>query len=91
LKTYDETLGVLRRALSAARVGHLEKIDAFRRLDRMTSAVEDNLSPLADFEAALVQARASSPSHGGRSVARHSPSRARVRQLPFGFAADPSR
>jgi hypothetical protein len=33
LKVYDESLGVLRRALDAAKVGHAEKLQGFARLD----------------------------------------------------------
>jgi uncharacterized protein len=51
LKTYDETLGFLRRSLQDARIGTQEKIDGFRRLDRLTRAVEQRLDAVADFEA----------------------------------------
>src|ERR1700732_2100740 len=51
LKTYDETLGFLRRSLQDARIGNQEKIDGFRRLDRLTRAVEQRLDAVADFEA----------------------------------------
>src|SRR5690349_1325624 len=40
LKTYDDSLGVLRRALDAARLGRSEKLDGMRRLDTLTRAVE---------------------------------------------------
>lgn len=68
LKTYDESLSVLRRALDAARLGHTEKIEGFRRLDRLTRAVEENRQPLADFTAALTHERAISASLDGRTV-----------------------
>jgi hypothetical protein len=50
LKTCDETLGFLRRSLQDARIGTQEKIDGFRRLDRLTRAVEQRLDAVADFE-----------------------------------------
>src|SRR5581483_10871437 len=34
LKTYDESLAVLRRGLEAAKLGDTDKIDGFKRLDR---------------------------------------------------------
>ena len=37
LKTYDESLSVLRRALDSAKIGDTEKIDGFRRLNRFCS------------------------------------------------------
>lgn len=68
LKTYDETLAVLRRALESARLGHTEKVEGFRRLDRLTRSVEQQREPLADFTAALEHERVLSPSLGGRTV-----------------------
>lgn len=68
LKTYDESLGVLRRSLEAARLGHTEKVGGFERLDRLTRAVENGREPMADFHAAMAHERAISPSLGGRTV-----------------------
>jgi hypothetical protein len=68
LKTYDESLSVLRRALQQARVGHTEKIDGFGRLDRFTRAVEKQVQPEVDFQAALAHERAISPSLDGRTA-----------------------
>lgn len=68
LKTYDESLSVLHRSLEAARLDHTEKIEGFRRLDRLTRAVEDQREPLADFAAAISHERAMSSSLGGRTV-----------------------
>jgi hypothetical protein len=68
LATYDETLGVLRRALEAARLGQEEKVDGFRRLDRLTRAVEQNGEPVADFERTVAYEQAISKSIGGRTV-----------------------
>jgi len=68
LKTYDESLAVLRRALQQAKVGHSEKLDGFGRLDRFTRMVEKQRQPKADFEAAMAHERAISPSLDGRTV-----------------------
>ena len=68
LKTYDETIGVLRRALDAAAVGHTEKVEGFRRLDRLTRSVEQRMAPEADFDDVIQHEREISPQHGGRSV-----------------------
>ncbi len=68
LKTYDESLGVLRRALDAAHLENMEKIEGFRRLDRLTRAVEKDRQPLADFTAAVTHERAISASLDGRTV-----------------------
>jgi hypothetical protein len=71
LKTYDQSLAVLRRALDAARLGHPEKLEGFRRLDRLTRAVEHNRDPMADFTAAIAHERAISASLDGRTVFNH--------------------
>jgi uncharacterized protein len=68
LKTYDESLAVLRRSLAAARLEQSAKIEGFRRLDRLARAVEGKLEPLADFTAAFSHERAISKELGGRTV-----------------------
>jgi len=68
LKTYDETLGVLRRSLDAARVGDTEKIEGMRRLHRFAREVEKRCSPEADFNAVMATEKAISPALGGRTV-----------------------
>jgi hypothetical protein len=68
LKTYDESLGVLRRSLDAARLGQMEKVEGFRRLDQLTRAVEETRQPLADFSAAIEHERSISASLDGRTV-----------------------
>ncbi len=68
LKTYDESLAVLRRGLDAAKVGHTEKVDGFKRLDRLVRAVEKRYAPVADLDRLIDHERAISPSLNGRSV-----------------------
>jgi uncharacterized protein len=83
LKTYDESIDVLRRSLDAAKVGDTEKIDGMKRLDRFVRDVESRLEPSADFNAALDHERAISPSLDGRTAFddRRRPPRAGARQL----------
>ena len=68
MKTYDESLAVLRRSLDAAKLGDTEKIDGFKRLDRLVRAVEERTQPVADFERVVAHEHAISPSLDGRSV-----------------------
>ncbi len=68
LKTYDESLNYLRTSLDAAKLGDKDKLDGFRRLDRFVRAVEVELEPQADFEAAVAHENAISPALDGRSV-----------------------
>ena len=68
LQVYDESIGVLRRALDVASLGRPEKLDAFKRLDAFTRAIERRRVPEADVEAAIAHERAISPALGGRTV-----------------------
>jgi hypothetical protein len=68
LKTYDESLRFLRTSLEAAKVGHTEKLDGFRRLERFARLVENKLKPQADLDALIRHERAISPSLNGRTV-----------------------
>lgn len=68
LKTYDESLSVLRKALDAAKLGHTEKVDGFQRLDTLVRRVEERFEPSADFEQVVKHERAISRQLGGRTV-----------------------
>ena len=68
LKVYDESIAVLRRALTAARLGHADKLDGFKRLDALTRAVEARRDPFADVERTIARERQLSPALGGRTV-----------------------
>jgi hypothetical protein len=75
LKTYDESLNVLRTALDAAKVGDNEKLEGFRRLNRFVQTVEKKLEPKADFASVIAHEEAISPSLDGRSVFDDEPKR----------------
>jgi hypothetical protein len=68
LKTYDESLGVLRRSLDSAKLGHSERLDGLARLDRFVRNIERHAAPAADFRKAMQHERAISPALGGRTV-----------------------
>jgi hypothetical protein len=68
LKTYDETISFMRRSLEAAKLGHSDKIDGMRRLDRLVRLVEETSTPRADFDAVVVHEQSISPSLDGRVV-----------------------
>ncbi len=69
LKTYDDSLSVLRKSLDAAKLGRSDKIDGFKRLDSLVRRVEKSAAaPEAKFREVLEHERAISPSIGGRTV-----------------------
>jgi uncharacterized protein len=71
LKTYDESLSVLRRSLDAAKLGDTEKVDGFKRLNDFVQTVEHRYSPEANFERIIEHEHAISPHLDGRSVFHH--------------------
>jgi hypothetical protein len=75
LKTYDESIGVLRRSLDAAKVDGGEKLEGFRRLERFVKIVEERRKPAADLQAVVEHELAISPSLDGRSVLDDRPKR----------------
>jgi hypothetical protein len=68
LKVYDESIGVLRRALDSAALGRSDKLHGFARLDAFTRGIEERLGPTADVDAKIARERAMSTTFGGRTV-----------------------
>ncbi len=68
LKTYDESLSLLRHTLDQAKLGKTEKIDGFRRLDKFVRIIEKRRRPEANFDEAVKHEHAISPSLDGRTV-----------------------
>ena len=68
LKTYGESLRFLRTSLEAAKLGHTEKLDGFRRLERFIRLVEERLVPEANLAKLIRHEKAISRSLNGRTV-----------------------
>ena len=68
LKTYDESLAVLRRSLEAAKLGDPDKLDGLKRLDKLVRTVESRYHPVAKFDKVLEHEKAISAGLNGRSV-----------------------
>ena len=84
LKTYDESIDVLRRSLDAARLDGGDKLEGFRRLNKFVEGVEADLRPDVDLPSLVAHEMALSPGLGGRSVrqdGRRSLHHARPRQM----------
>jgi hypothetical protein len=69
LDVYDRTLTVLRDAVTQAKLGNEERLEALKRLDREARRLEKvvTMSP-AEFEGLLAREIERSPGYGGRSV-----------------------
>ncbi len=81
VRTYDESISVLRHSLDRARLGDTDKLDGFARLERFTRAIEQRCLPEADFAAVMAHEHAISPSLDGRTAFDHrEPRRSRAPQ-----------
>ncbi|MGA3158195.1 MAG: DUF763 domain-containing protein [Steroidobacteraceae bacterium] len=67
IKVFDETIGVLKRAVHRAKLGSTEGLAAIARLDAQARMLEGRVNG-PDFESLLVNERALSASLGGRTV-----------------------
>jgi len=66
-RVYDETIRVLKSAVTSAKLGNAEKLDAIRRLDVQARALECSVSG-PSFEQHLADERRDSHLYGGRTV-----------------------
>jgi hypothetical protein len=73
LKTYDESIDVLRRSLDASKIDGGETSDGFRRLHKFVESVQANFQPKAELQSLAAHEMALSPSLDGRSVLRQRP------------------
>lgn len=67
IKVYDQTLGVLKSAVSNARLGREEELGALKRLDQQARLMERHATG-PSLEQHIAAERAASHSYGGRSV-----------------------
>jgi uncharacterized protein len=67
LKVYDETIRVLKRAVSGANLGRREAMDALRRLDTQARLVEGRVEG-PTFDEFVIDERVRSQAYGGRKV-----------------------
>lgn len=66
LKAYDETIAVLKRAVSSAKLGRSERLAAIKRLDDQARLVDRAQGP--SFAEYVADERANSPRYCGRTV-----------------------
>jgi len=90
LKTYDESISVLRRSLHAAKLGDPAKMDAFKRLDRFVRTIESSTHPVANVPATIAHERAISGPLGGRTVFDdHGPQSRRAHKAQMSLFREP--
>jgi hypothetical protein len=68
LKTYDESIDVLRRALDQSKIDGGEKLEGFKRLNKFVGQVQTHLDPEADLPSLVAHEMAISKSLAGRTV-----------------------
>jgi hypothetical protein len=68
LKTYDESIGVLRRAVEKAKLGVSDKLKGIEKLHKMALSVEKNNDPFADVNKLIQHERNHSYKYGGMTV-----------------------
>ncbi len=68
LKTYDESITVLKEAIQKAKLGENEKMNCLKRLYGISLKIEKELEPEADFDKVVEKENRESKLYGGRSV-----------------------
>ena len=91
LNVYDQTIGVLRRAVERAKLGEDERLAAIKRLDEQARRIDAAAMTPADFDRAVGAEWQSKATLGGRTVAddrqedRKNDRKLRGRQLGLPF------
>ncbi len=68
IKTYDDTIATLQRAVHKAKIGESDKLEAIKKLSQIAQRAENNFTPNADFDKVIEKERNESWKYGGRTV-----------------------
>ncbi len=68
LKTYDESISILREAIGKSRLLNNERLSCLKRLYSLSRKIEEELEPEADFKKTMKKENEESELYGGRSV-----------------------
>jgi hypothetical protein len=68
LTVYDETIGVLQKAVQQSKLGINDKNEAIKRLSKVAAQAEKDFTPNTNLEAVIAKERADSWKYGGRTV-----------------------
>ena len=69
LNTYDETLSILKTAISRSKIGNSDKSKAIKSLTTVAQRIEKDFQPNASFDNVIAKERAESYKYGGMTVA----------------------
>ena len=68
VKTYDETIAVLKKAVYQAKIGQGEKQQAIKKISEIARQAEKDFTPNQNFEQVIEKERRESWRYGGRTV-----------------------
>lgn len=68
VNVFDETIGVLQKAVEKAKIGQTEKQQAIKSLHDIARNAEKDFTPNMDFEKVIEKERAESWKYGGRTI-----------------------
>ncbi len=68
ITVYDETIGVLTKAVQKAKLGNTDKLQAIQKLGELARMAENSFSPNQNFEQVIEKERRESWKYGGRTV-----------------------
>jgi hypothetical protein len=68
ITVYDETIGVLQKAVNQSKLGISDKSEAIKRLSKISAQAEKDFTPNTNFDAVIAKERQDSWKYGGRTV-----------------------
>ena len=83
VNVYDETIGILEKAVHKAKIGQSDKLDAIKNLSKLARKAERDFTPAGGLEEYIEKERNDSWKYGGRTVMGPAtpPSRPSTQQL----------
>jgi len=67
-KVYDETINAMHTAVTRAKIGHTDRLNAIKKLTQLSQRAEQNFVPNSNFDALVEKENTDSHKYGGRSV-----------------------
>jgi hypothetical protein len=68
IKVYDETISVLKKAVSNAKIGNRDRLTGLKKLNQIAYHIENNYEPDTDINKLITHERKISKNFGGRTV-----------------------